>query len=315
MLNYILKRFLKAVPVIVIVLIFSFFIMHLMPGNPVRTMLGDKASEEQVAIMEQKLNLDKPIVEQFTIWVKGVGKGDFGESIFWKEPVLSIIADRIEPTFLLAVLAIILSVVVGIPAGIISAVSKNKIFNSFFNITNLVSISIPAFWIALIFIRIFGVNLRIFPVSGYEKISKAGFWNAVYCLLLPSIVLGIMYVGQISRMTRTAMLEILDQEYLNTARAMGVKEKAVILGHAMKNAISPIIMVVGFSFASLLGGAAVIEQIFNIPGIGNLTITAIITRDYTLVQGDLLIIAIIFIFVNLLVDIICALINPKMRYE
>lgn len=315
MINYVFKRLLKAIPVILIVLIFSFFVMHLMPGNPVRTMLGDKASEQQVIEMEKKLNLDKPLNQQFKIWFSKIIRGDFGESIFWKQSVSSIVAERIEPTFLLALIAILISVFIGIPLGLISAISESKIFNTIFSLVNLVSISIPSFWIALIFIKIFGVDLRIFPVSGYQSIADEGIINAIYCLILPGIILGIMHCGQISRMTRTAMLEILGQEYLNTARAIGVNEKRVVIKHAMINAISPIIMVIGFSFASLLGGAAVIEQIFNIPGIGNLTINAILCRDYTLVQGVLFIIALIFILVNLLVDITCAIINPKVRYE
>lgn len=315
MLKFVIKRILSSVPVIVLVIIFSFFITHLMPGDPVRTMLGDKASQEQIILMRQDLNLDKPVVTQFLIWITGVIHLDFGNSIFWKDPIIDIILKRIEPTFLLALIAIMISVIVGVPLGIKAAKLHGELFDKFFSVLSLTSISLPAFWIAIIVIQLLCVKINLFPVSGYHGIETAGLFAAVYDLLLPGMVLGIMHSGQIARMTRSTMLDVLQKDYLRTARAKGLKEKYVINVHAFINASSAIIMVIGFSFAGLLGGAAVIEQIFNIPGIGNLAISAVLKRDYPLIQGSLLFIATIFVLINMLVDIICLLINPKTGFE
>lgn len=315
MLKFILHRIINSIPIIILVMVMSFLIIHIMPGDPIRTMLGDKASEEQIINMRNELNLDKPLIEQFTIWLKQIFKFDFGNSISWKEPIIKIIKDRIEPTFLLAIIGTIISTLVGIPLGIISAKKHGKISEKFLSVLSLISISIPAFWIAIIMIQIFCVNLHIFPVSGYHTIESSNFISSLYELALPGIVLGIMHSGQIARMTKTSMLEVMQQDYLRTARAKGVKEFGVLNSHALKNALSSIVVVIGFSFASLLGGAVVIEQLFNIPGIGNLAISSILSRDYPLIQGILLFIALIFILVNMITDIVCAVINPKVRYE
>ena len=304
---------LKSIPVVLIAVIFSFFITHLMPGDPVRTMLGNKASQEQIVIMRQELHLNKPVIEQFTIWISNVLRLDLGESIFLKEPIIEIILKRTEPTLVLAIIAIVVSVALGVPMGLRAAKFHGKSFDKFFLVISLVSISIPGFLTAIMVIQMFCVNVNLFPVAGYHSIKDAGLVRSIYELSLPGLVLGVMYSGQIARMTRMTMLDVMQNDYLKTARAKGVKEKHVLNVHAFVNVVSPIILVVGFCFASLLGGAAVIEQLFNIPGIGNLLITAVLNRDYPLIQGSLLFISIIFILVNMFVDIICALINPKDR--
>lgn len=315
MLKFVFRRIINSIPIIILVMILSFLIIHIMPGDPVRTMLGDKASEEQIINMRKQLNLDKPLMKQFTIWIKDIIRFDFGESISWKEPTLIIIKERIEPTFLLAIIGTLLSTLIGIPLGILSAKQHGKLTEKCLSVLSLVSISLPAFWIAIIMIQLFGVNIRIFPVSGFHSIKSVGLLASLYELSLPGIILGIMHSGQIGRMTKTSMLEVMQQDYLRTARAKGVKEFYVLNLHGLKNALSSIVVVIGFSFASLLGGAIVIEQIFNIPGVGNLAINSILSRDYPLIQGILLFIALIFILINMLTDIICALINPKVRYD
>jgi peptide/nickel transport system permease protein len=286
-----------------------------MPGDPVMTMLGDKATHDQIVNMRQELNLDKPVVKQFSIWLTGFIRLDMGDSLLWKEPVIEIIMSRIEPTFLLALLATTISVVLGVPTGIKAAKENGEFFDKCFSLGSLISISLPAFWIAIILIHLLCVKINLFPVAGYRSVKTAGFLVAVYDLLLPAIVLGIMHSGQIARMTRTTMLDVLQQDYLRTARAKGISERLVINVHAFINALPSIVMVVSFSFAGLLGGATVIEQIFNIPGTGNLVITAVYNRDYPLIQGVLLFIGIIFVFTNMLADIICTLINPRTRLE
>ena len=315
MIKFILKRIYKSIPVILIAIVVSFFITHLMPGDPVRTMLGDKSTEQQVINMRAELSLDKPVVEQFVIWLSGVIRLDFGESIFWKKPIVGIIVKRIEPTFLLAIIAITISVLLGVPLGLKAVKHQGSWFDRIFLVGTLLSISIPGFWLAIIAIQIFCVKINLFPVAGYSNISDSGLGQAIYHLLLPGLVLGVMHSGQIARMTRTTMLEVMQHDYLRTARAKGVKEKNVLNIHAFVNAVSPIILVVGFSFAGLLGGAAVIEQLFNIPGIGNLLINAVLNRDYPLIQGTLLFVSIIFIVINMGVDIICTALNPKDRLE
>lgn len=315
MIKFILKRIYKSLPVIVIAILVSFFITHFMPGDPIRTMLGDKSTEQQVLNMRAELSLDKPIIEQFGIWLSGVVRLDFGESIFWKEPIIEIILKRIEPTFLLAVIAILISTISGVPLGLQAAKHQGTWFDKLFSIGSLLSISIPGFWLAIIAIQLFCVKINIFPVAGYSSISSAGVGQAIYHLLLPGLILGVMHSGQIARMTRTSMLEVMQEDYLRTARSKGVKEKNVLNIHGFLNAVSPIVLVVGFSFAGLLGGAAVIEQLFNIPGIGNLLINAVLNRDYPLIQGTLLFVSIIFIVVNMGVDILCILLDPKERLE
>lgn len=312
--KYILKRLIRSIPVVVMVIVVSFFITHLMPGDPVRTMLGDKATLEQINAMRHELFLDRPIIEQFGIWLSGLARFDLGNSIFWKEPIVDILLERMEPTFLLAIIAIMTSVLVGIPMGLIAAKSHEKWFDRVFLVTTLVSVSLPAFWIAIMAIQLFCVRINIFPVSGYHGIGEKGLLISMYELLLPGLVLGVMHSGQIARMTRTTMLDVMQQDYLRTARAKGVTETKVFNIHGFANAISPIILVVGFSFANLLGGAAVIEQLFNIPGTGNLAIAAVLKRDYPLIQGSLLFIATIFIVVNMLADILCEFLNPKRKW-
>lgn len=300
---------------IIFVVIFTFFITHLMPGDPVRTMLGDKATQEQVDMMKKELNLDKPIVEQFLIWLKGVLKLDFGESIFWKQSINKLLIERLEPTFILSLIGIILSVSIGIPMGLSSAKHYKKPLDGVFSLFSLISISLPAFVLAIVFINLFGVNLRIFPTSGYERIAVGGLGNSIYQLLLPGIVLGIMYSGQITRMTKNTILDVMQEDYLRTARAQGIKENKVINIYGFLNILSPLVVIIGFTFAGLFGGSAVIEQTFNIPGIGNLLITAILNRDYPMIQAGLLLISAIFFIVNMLVDIINIAINPKVRFD
>lgn len=315
MVKYILNRIIKTLPMLIVIIFFSFFIIHIMPGDPVRTMLGDKATQEQVLEMQKSLNLDKPLLEQFKIWILGAINLDFGTSILWKQDVLQLILKRIKPTFSLAFLSLFISLIFGVPLGIKAAKQHGKFFDKVFSLLTLSSISLPMFWVAIILIDLLCVKVHIFPVSGYHTVEEVGFINAIRDLLLPSLIMGFAYMGQIARMTRATMMDVLGQDYLRTARAKGLSEKKVINIHAFINALSPIVMIIGFSLASLLGGTVVIEQIFNIPGLGNLMIVSILGRDYPLIQGVLLLVAIIFILVNLLVDIVCALIDPKVRCE
>jgi len=315
MIKFIFKRIKSYVPIIILVILFTFFVTHLMPGDPVQTMLGDKATDEQIENMRRELNLDKPLWEQFKIWITGVFRLDFGKSMFWKEPINDLLKERLEPTLLLALIGIIISVIIGIPLGMISAKHYNRFSDKILSMLTLISISVPAFILAIVFIDVFSVELRMFPTSGYDRVSEGGILNSIYQLLLPGIVLGIMYSGQIARMTKNTVLDVMEEDYLRTARSQGIRENKVINIYAFVNAIAPIIVVIGFTFTSLFGGSAVIEQIFNIPGIGSLLITAILNRDYPMIQATLLLISMTIFLINMLVDVVNIMINPKVRFD
>ncbi|MEI7557121.1 ABC transporter permease [Candidatus Chlorohelix sp.] len=314
MLNYISKRLLALIPVIIISAIIAFFITNIMPGDPVRLMVGDFATEKQVAEMRTKLGLDRPIYERFGGWLGNVAKGDLGESLFLHEPVTKAIFDRLEPTLLLAVVGMFFGIVIGIPLGIIAAMKHRTIFDQLAISTSLIGMTIPSFFIAIILILVFGVNLQWFPVAGYEPYSKAGF-GVIRFLVMPGFAIGLMQSALIARMTRSAMLDVLGQDYIRTARAKGLSEFKVILPHAFKNSLNPIVTVIGFSLATLLGGTWIIETVFNIPGVGALAIKAILNRDYPLIQGSLIFTVVIYLLVNLLVDISYSFINPYIKYK
>ncbi|GAA0742427.1 ABC transporter permease [Clostridium oceanicum] len=310
--KYILKRLANMVIVILVVMVLSFLVTHIMPGDPVRMMLGDLAGEKQIADMKSQLGLDKNIFVQFFSWIGNVFKGDFGQSIFLHQPVKKVIFSRVEPTFFLALIGEFIGIFVGIPLGIIAAIKhKTWVDESVMGIA-LLGVSIPSFWLSLIFILIFGVDLRWFPVCGYKQISEVGMGFIKY-LILPGIILGIMQIGLISRMTRSSMLDVLNEDYIRTARCKGIPQKIVIFRHALKNAMIPIITVIGFSMATLLGGTWVIETVFNIPGTGSLAISSIMKRDYPVIQGSIIFTALIYVIVNLITDISYIFVNPRIR--
>lgn len=286
-----------------------------MPGDPVRTLLGDRAPAEQVAAMTKNLGLDQPLPVQFTAWLKNLLQGDFGTSISLGEPAFPLIVQRIEPTFLLGILGTLISVAAGIPLGILSVRHHGKMAEKLLALPALVSISVPAFWTAILMIQLLAVKIHLFPVAGYHTIARYGIVKGLYDLLLPGLILGIMYCGQIARMTKVSTLEIMGQNYLRTARAAGISEKKVLYYYALKNSLPSIIVVIGYSFASMLAGAVVIEQIFNIPGLGNLVITSILNRDYPVIQSTLIVITIIFILINMLTDILCAYVSPTIKQD
>lgn len=311
---YIVKRVLKSIPVLLIVIFISFLVTHIMPGDPVKLVLGDYASKEQILILQQKLNLDKPIWEQFFIWFAGLLRGDLGNSLFGNASVADTIKSRIEPTFILALIGQIIGMVIGISTGIIAALNHGKLIDKISIAISLVGISAPSFWVAIMLINFFAVKLGWFPVCGYRPIHEVGLFKSLQYLILPGITIGLMQCGQIARMTRSAMLDVLKQDYLRTARAKGLQESTIVVKHALRNAILPIITVSGFSLAVLLGGTWIVETIFSIPGTGSMAITAIMRRDYPLIQGAMIFIATIYIVINLLVDILYTILNPKVRY-
>lgn len=314
MLKYIIKRIILLVPIIVIVAVIAFLITNIMPGDPVRVILGNFATEEQVAELTSQLGLDKPLHIRFGIWISNVVKGDLGDSLFLNMSVKDAILSRIEPTFLLAIIGQSLGILIGIPLGIISAVKHRTWVDQSAIAISLAGVSIPSFWLSQILILGFGVKLRWFPVCGYKPLAEVGI-EAIKYLVLPGLTLGFMQSGLIARMTRSAMLDVLKQDYIRTARNKGLSETIVIIRHALKNSLIPIITVTGFSLAVLLGGTWIVETVFAIPGTGSLAIDAIMRRDYPVIQGSMIFISLVYVIVNLIVDISYAFINPKIKYK
>jgi len=314
MLNYIIRRVLLIVPVLCIMALITFFITYVLPGDPVRLMLGDFATEDQIRELEVKLGYDQPLYVQFGFWLRNILRGDLGQSLFLRMPVTKAISQRVEPTLLLAVFGILFGTLTGIPLGVIAAIKHRSWIDQLAISTSLIGITVPNFFLALLLVLVFGVWLRVLPVAGYRPISQVGF-GVIRYLILPGVSIGFMQTGSIARMTRSAMLDVLRQDYIRTARAKGLAEKVVIARHALKNSLIPVVTVIGFSLAMLLGGTWIAETVFAIPGTGALAITSIMRRDFPVIQGSMIFVALIYMLVNLVVDISYAFLNPRIKYQ
>ncbi|RAK11916.1 peptide/nickel transport system permease protein [Halanaerobium saccharolyticum] len=312
--NYIIKRILLLIPIIFIVAVIAFFITNLMPGDPVRVILGNMATESEVARLEQTLGLDQPLIVRFFRWLANIMRGDFGDSLYLNAPVAEVLIKRLRPTFLIAILAEILGIAGGMLLGILAAVKHRKFLDQFSITLSLFGISIPSFWLALMLMYLFSVRLGWFPVSGYEPFAEAGFGTLRY-IILPAVTLAFMQAGLIARMTRSAMLDTLKQDYIRTAKSKGLSTKSIVFKHALKNSMMPVITVIGHNFAVLLGGTWIVETIFVIPGTGFMAINAIMRRDIPVIQASIIFVAVIYIILNLFVDLSYAFLNPKIRYN
>jgi peptide/nickel transport system permease protein len=304
--KYLLKRTFTTILTLFGVSLLVFLMIHFIPGDPVLNILGEFATEEAVAKLKSDLGLDQPMYMQYLHFVAGIFQGDLGTSYLTGISVLEEISNRFPVTFQLAVFSLVIGALLGIGLGIIAAVKQNTIVDQLAMLVSLVGISAPGFWIALFLIFIFSYQIPIFPISGYE---------GIYSLILPSITLGLGTSGNIARMTRSSMLEVLKQDYMRTAEAKGVNLIRLIVGHGLQNALIPVITLIGIQFGGLLAGAVVTETVFALPGIGSLAIDAIATRDMPTVQGLVLFMAAMFIIVNLLIDVIYSVIDPRIKYE
>lgn len=311
--RFIIKRLLALVPILLLVAIGSFMLIHLTPGDPAAHMLGLKARDKQIEIVRHQLGLDKPIGVQLINWLKGILKGDLGRSFFLGKPVTHAIAERLPVTMLLAVNGLIIALTIGIPLGIISAVNRGKIADQASITLSVIGISVPDFWLASMFIWFFAVQKKWLPSGQYMSLSQ-GFLPWLRHLILPSITLGLTSAALIARITRSAMLEVLNQDYIRTARAKGIKETIVINKHAFRNSLLSVITVIGMLIGTLISGAVVMENIFAIPGMGRLIVQAVKHRDYPLIQGGVLFISLVYILVNFLTDIIYVYIDPRIKY-
>ncbi len=311
--SYLLKRFVGMLVVMFLVATVTFVIVRVIPGDPAALMLGPEATAADVEALRGKLGLDRSIASQYWTFLADLAHGDLGSSIFLNQPVLSILAARAEPTIFLTLIAIVIAILIGVPSGIVSAYKRGKVSDQAVMSVAMALASAPSFWLGLACIQFFAVRLGWFPASGYGD-PGAGFGERLRHLVLPGLVLGLVNSALITRFTRTTMLDILEDDYIRTARAKGLGEWPVIMSHAFKNALIPILTVVGLTLALLLGGAVVTENVFNIPGVGNLVVSSVLRRDYPVIAGSLLVIAGVYVLVNLAVDILYLLVDPRVKY-
>ena len=313
MLGYIIRRLLATIPVIGMVALFVFSLLYLTPGDPAAVIAGDIATVEDIERIRQKLGLDQPFLTRFWVWASAVLQGDLGISIFTNLPVTQLIGQRVGPTLSLALCTLIVAVAVAVPLGVIGAWKAGKLIDRLVMLFAVAGFSMPVFVLAYVLIYLFATDLDWLPVQGYTPLRE-GFWPWLRHLILPSIALGTIYIALIARITRAAMLEVLAQDYVRTAHAKGLAPSAVLLGHALKNAAVPIVTIIGIGIALLISGVVVTESVFAIPGIGRLTVDAILRRDYPIIQGVILLFSAIYVLVNLAVDLSYRFFDPRIQY-
>ncbi|WP_397448652.1 ABC transporter permease [Pseudomonas sp. NA-150] len=312
MLMFILRRLLSAIPTLILVSLFVFTLQKLLPGDPVQAMAGEERDPAVMEYLREKYRLNDPLPLQYVHWVGNVLQGDFGTSLRTEQPVTTLLASKLPVTIELAVLALIIALLIGIPTGVISAVRKGTAVDYGANVFALSGISIPHFWLGIVLIMIFAVKLQWLPASGFVPMDE-NLGQNLKTLILPAFVLGAGLSGVLMRHTRSAMLEVLRADYVRTARAKGLFPRTVILKHALRNALMPIVTLTTLLFGELLGGAVLTEQVFSIPGFGKMIVDAVFNRDYAVVQGVVLCVAIGFVLLNLLADVLYRLINPRLR--
>ncbi len=311
---YIIRRLLALVPVIAVVGIVSFSIIRLSPGDPAMFFVTADATADEVQAVRERLGVDRPVPEQFALWAGGVLRGDLGTSFYQRRPVTDLFWSRFPPPLWLALSAQLLALIIAVPTGIVSAIRPNSLWDRSMTVFTLLGVSIPGFWLALLLVLAFSVNLRWLPVQGYvDPLQHPA--GALRHLILPVIALGYSQAALIARMTRAAMLDVLSQDYVRTARAKGVRPSRVVLAHALRNAMNPILTVTGLSITSLISGSIIIEIVFNYPGIGRMVIDAVTRRDFPVIQGSMMIVAFMYVMVNLLVDISYSAFDPRIRYD
>src|ERR1700709_2273047 len=312
MLNFLAKRILQLIPTLFFVSVLIFSVQHLLPGDPAMVMAGEERDPNVIAQIRAQYRLDQPIPVQYFYWLKGVLSGDFGESLRIKVPVLSLIAQKLPWAIQLGSMAILIALLIGIPAGIVSAVKKGTVWDYGANLFALWGISTPNFWLGIMLIFLFSIELGWLPASGYVPPSE-NWQSSLASTIMPAFVLGNAIAAILMRHTRAAMLQVLESDYVRTARAKGLSEPVAILKHAPRNALTPVITLGALELGTLLSGAVLTEQIFSIPGFGKLIVDAVFNRDYAVVQGVVLVTATIYIMLNLIADVAYILINPRLR--
>jgi len=313
MVSYIFRRILSTLPVMGIVALFVFSLLYIAPGDPAAVIAGDQASPADVERIRQGLGLDRPFLIQFGSWLWNILHGDLGTSIFTNLPVSAMIAQRIEPTLSLMAITLVLTILVAVPLGVVAAWKAGSWVDRSIMAFAVFAFSLPVFVVGYVLAYVFALQFEWLPVQGYTPF-KSGLWPWLRNLILPSLALGSVYIALIARITRASMLEVLQQDYVRTARAKGLGQRDILFLHALKNAAVPIVTVIGIGIALLIGGAVVTESVFAIPGLGRLTIDAILRRDYPVIQGIVLLFSFVYVLVNLMVDVAYTLVDPRIRY-
>ncbi|MBP2227875.1 peptide/nickel transport system permease protein [Azospirillum agricola] len=310
---YIVRRLAGMMVVMLIVAAVVFVIARVVPGDPAAVMLGSSATPEDIAALRGRLGLDQPLLGQFLIYLQQIARLDLGESIFLNRPVAQALAERSELTAMLTLMSVGIAVVIGVPVGILSAAMRGRWIDQASIGLAMLAASVPSFWIGLTLIKYLAVDLPWFPVAGYGP-PDASFAERLHHLVLPAIALGIPNSALILRFTRTSMLDVLGDDYVRTARAKGLSPLVVVLKHALRNAMIPILTVIGLTAAVMIAGAIVTETVFGLPGVGNLIVSAVLRRDYPVIQGALLVVSAIYVLINLSVDLLYAVVDPRVRY-
>ncbi|MET0605334.1 MAG: ABC transporter permease [Beijerinckiaceae bacterium] len=313
MIAYVLRRLLATIPVMLFVAVFVFLMLRLTPADPAAIIAGDNATTEQVAQIRSRLGLDQPMLSQFVIWSSRLIQGDLGESFFFKKAIGELIGERFEPTLSLAFLTIVISIVIAVPLGVLAAYKQGSWIDRVVMGFSVLGFSVPVFVVGYLLIYLFSIKLGWLPVQGYQRIGQ-GVWGWFERLILPSLTLAVIYIALIARMTRTSVLEVLSEDYIRTARAKGQVELKVLFHHALKNAAVPIVTVIGLGVALLIGGVVVTESVYTIPGLGRLTVDAVLARDYPVIQAIILLFSFIYVLINMLVDITYTFFDPRIRY-
>jgi peptide/nickel transport system permease protein len=308
-----LGRLVGMLAVLSLVSVLVFLLTRLAAGDPIAVLLGDQASLQDIEQARQRYGLDQPLWHQFVLWLGELLKGNLGQSIFLQMPVTQVLLDRAEPTALLALMSVGLAMLIGLPCGIVSAVWRGRWIDQCVSTLAMLGASMPSFWMGLMAIQILAVGVGWFPVSGYGD-PQASLASRIHHLMLPALVLGTLNSALIIRFTRASMLDILNEDYIRTARSKGLAESVVVLKHALLNALVPLLTVMGLTLALMIGGAVVTETVFNLPGVGNLVVRAVLRRDYPVIQGALLVIAGIYVIINFLIDVMYVFIDPRVRH-
>jgi len=313
MLPYIGRRLLATIPVMAVVAVVVFLLLRLTTGDPAAIIAGDNATSQDVAAIRTKLGLDRPMAQQFVIWIGNVVRGDFGESFFFKKPVSQLIAERLEPTLALAASTLLLAVTMAVPLGVLAAWRRGSWVDRAVMGLSVLGFSVPVFVIGYLLIYLVAIQLAWLPVQGYQRLAD-GVGGFVQRLILPSVTLAIVYVALIARITRASVLEVLGADHVRTARAKGLGDVTVLVRHVLRNAAVPIVTVIGLGVALLIGGVVVTESVYSIPGLGRLTVDAVLARDYPTVQAVILLFSVVYVLINLVVDLSYTFLDPRIRY-
>jgi len=313
MLAFLFRRLLATIPVLILVAVVVFAILRLSPGDPAVIMAGDGATPERIAQIRQAMGLDQPLLSQFFLWSGRLLQGNFGTSLMSGIPVRQLISQRLEPSLSLAVLTLVFTLIVSLPLGILAAWKQGRLLDRMVMGFSVLGFSVPVFVTGYLLIWAFAIELDWFKVQGYTPLAN-GFWPFLHRLILPALGLSTIYVALIARITRTSVIEVMGEDFIRTARAKGLGETGVLLGHALRNAAVPIATVIGVGVALLISGVVVTESVFNIPGLGRLVVEAVLARDYPVIQGLTLFFAFVYVFINLVVDCAYTLFDPRIRY-